>query len=90
MPNDATPGWSWRRVGVGPDLPQEMDPMIWPLARDPRDADGVFAGTGEVARGYAFGTGGRDGILYSPDQGASRRTVKTDLRAVRRICAAAA
>jgi photosystem II stability/assembly factor-like uncharacterized protein len=79
-------GGSWRRVGVGPDLPEEMDPMIWSLARDPRDANGVFAGTGEVARGYAFGTGGKGAILYSPDQGANWRAVKTDLRAVRQIC----
>jgi photosystem II stability/assembly factor-like uncharacterized protein len=78
---------SWRRVGVGTALPEEMDPMIWSLCRHPHDGRAIFAGTGEVARGYAFGTGGAGAILLSPDQGNSWRTVTGDLRAVRQLAA---
>jgi BNR-Asp box repeat len=78
---------SWRRVGVGADLPAEMDPMIWGLVRHPHDPNAIFAGTGEVARGYAFGTGGRGAILLSSDQGESWAAIKRDLRAVRHVVA---
>ncbi len=78
---------SWRRVGVGPSLPEEMGPMIWALRRHPEDRNGVFAGVGEVGRGYAFGTAGTGTILQSDDQGASWRTIKTDLPAVRQLAA---
>jgi photosystem II stability/assembly factor-like uncharacterized protein len=76
---------SWRRIGVGAGLPDEMDPMIWSLRRHPDDRDGVFAGVGEVARGYAFGTAGSGQILQSDDQGASWRVVASDLPAVRQL-----
>jgi len=80
---------SWHRVGVGPSLPEEMDPMIWALRRHPRDSNGVFAGIGEVARGYAFGTAGTGQILQSEDQGSSWRTLTGELPAVRQLAAVA-
>jgi photosystem II stability/assembly factor-like uncharacterized protein len=37
---------SWNRIGVGPALPDEMDPMVWALRTNPLDPHGVFAAVG--------------------------------------------
>lgn len=76
---------SWRRIGVGHGLPEEMGPMIWSLRRDPQDPHALFAGTGEVARGYAFGTAGSGAILRSDDEGASWQSVTDHLPALRQL-----
>ncbi len=81
---------SWRRIGAGQGLPQEMGPMIWSLRPNPYDARSIFAGTGEVARGYAFGTAGAGAILRSDDQGETWRTLKSDLPALRQLAVVAA
>ena len=80
---------SWYRVGVGQGLPEEMDPMIWSLRPHPDNRQTIFAGAGEVARGYAFGTGGSGAILLSEDQGSSWRTLKSDLPALRQLAVVA-
>jgi photosystem II stability/assembly factor-like uncharacterized protein len=79
----------WRRLGVGQGLPEEMGPMIWSLRPHPHQSHALFAGTGEVARGYAFGTAGRGAILLSDDEGASWRSVADHLPAVRQLAVVA-
>lgn len=81
---------SWRRIGAGRGLPEEMGPMIWSLRPHPHDPHAIFAGTGEVARGYAFGTAGRGAVLVSSDEGESWRTILSDLPAVRQLAVVAA
>lgn len=81
---------SWRRIGAGRGLPEEMGPMIWSLRPHPHDQRAIFAGTGEVARGYAFGTAGRGAVLLSDDEGESWRTMIGDLPAVRQLAVVAA
>jgi photosystem II stability/assembly factor-like uncharacterized protein len=79
---------SWRRIGVGQGLPEEMGPMIWSLRPHPYQRHALFAGTGEVARGYAFGTAGRGAILFSEDEGNHWRNIAGDLPALRQLAAA--
>jgi photosystem II stability/assembly factor-like uncharacterized protein len=81
---------SWRRVGAGQGLADEMGPMIWSLRPHPHDARTIFAGTGEVARGYAFGTAGRGAILLSDDDGEHWRPIGADLPALRQLAVAPA
>jgi photosystem II stability/assembly factor-like uncharacterized protein len=76
---------SWHRLGAGQGLPEEMAPMIWSLQRHPSSRDTLFAGIGEVGRGFAIGTAGTGTIMVSPDQGASWRTLATKLPAVRQL-----
>jgi len=76
---------SWRRIGAGQGLPEEMGPMIWSLRSHPHQPRGLFAGTGEVARGYAFGTAGRGGILFSEDEGEHWRGLIENLPALRQL-----
>lgn len=76
---------SWRRIGAGQGLPEEMGPMIWSLRPHPSEAKTLFAGTGEVARGYAFGTAGRGAILQSDDEGESWHTIAMALAALRQL-----
>jgi photosystem II stability/assembly factor-like uncharacterized protein len=76
---------SWRRIGAGHGLPEEMGPMIWSLRPHPHQPQGLFAGTGEVSRGYAFGTAGRGAILYSDDEGEHWRGLIEDLPALRQL-----
>ncbi len=71
---------SWRRIGIGPAVPEEMDPMIWALRPHPADPRCVFAALGEVARGYAFGTAGAGAILQSDDEGNHWRPSRTACR----------
>jgi photosystem II stability/assembly factor-like uncharacterized protein len=78
---------SWRRVGAGHGLPDEMGPMIWSLCAAPGDGGAIYAGAGEVGRGYAFGTAGKGAILRSDDGGESWRTLTSDLPAVRQLVA---
>ncbi|HLI22460.1 MAG TPA: hypothetical protein VKV32_15155, partial [Stellaceae bacterium] len=80
---------SWRRIGAGQGLPEEMGPMIWSLRPHPAKPRTVFAGAGEVARGYAFGTAGRGAVLQSDDEGESWRTIAEDLPAVRQLAVVA-
>ena len=81
---------SWHRIGVGRGLPEEMGPMIWSLRPHPSETRTVFAGTGEVARGYAFGTAGRGTILQSDDEGESWRTIAMALPALRQLAVVSA
>lgn len=76
---------SWHRVGAGQGLPEEMAPMIWSLQRHPEDSQALFAGIGEVGRGFAIGTAGKGSITVSGDQGSSWRAIREDLPAVRQI-----
>jgi photosystem II stability/assembly factor-like uncharacterized protein len=76
---------SWRRIGVGQGLPEEMGPMIWSLRPHPHQPQALFAGTGEVARGYAFGTAGRGAILFSEDEGEHWRGLVENLPALRQL-----
>ncbi len=81
---------SWRRIGIGPALPEEMDPMIWALRSHPAKPQSVFAAVGEVGRGYAFGTAGRGQILQSDDQGEHWRVLAEGLPALRQLAVEAA
>ncbi|HEY3920335.1 MAG TPA: hypothetical protein VGL83_21290 [Stellaceae bacterium] len=81
---------SWRRIGLGRGLPEEMGPMIWSLQPHPHETRTIFAGTGEVARGYAFGTAGSGAILLSEDEGESWRKIAGDLPALRQLAVVAA
>jgi len=45
---------TWQRVTAG--LPEEMDHMVWALARHPSDPDAVFAGVGATNRGQTIDT----------------------------------
>jgi photosystem II stability/assembly factor-like uncharacterized protein len=76
---------SWRRIGVGPDLPEEMDPMIWALRSHPTQRRSIFAAVGEVGRGYAMGWAGRGWVLQSDDEGESWRRIADDLPALRQL-----
>lgn len=76
---------SWHRIGAGNGLPDEMAPMIWSLQLDPGDPQNLFAGVGEVGRGFAIGTAGTGTLLKSDDQGHHWRPIKTDLPAVRQL-----
>jgi photosystem II stability/assembly factor-like uncharacterized protein len=76
---------SWRRIGIGPAVPEEMDPMIWALRPHPADPRAVFAALGEVARGYAFGTAGDGAILQSDDEGGNWRPIASGLPALRQL-----
>jgi photosystem II stability/assembly factor-like uncharacterized protein len=76
---------SWRRIGAGHGLPEEMGPMIWSLRPHPHQPQALFAGTGEVARGYAFGTAGRGAILFSEDEGEHWRGLVDNLPALRQL-----
>jgi photosystem II stability/assembly factor-like uncharacterized protein len=81
---------SWHRVGAGHGLDEEMGAMIWSLRPNPYDSHALFAGTGEVARGYAFGTAGRGAILASDDEGDHWRAIARDLPALRQLAVVAA
>ena len=81
---------SWHRIGAGHGLPEEMGPMIWSLRPHPTEPRAIFAGTGEVARGYAFGTAGRGSVLVSEDEGESWRAIAEDLPALRQLAVVAA
>lgn len=76
---------SWHRVGAGHGLPDEMAPMIWSLQLHPGDTQTLFAGVGEVGRGFAIGTAGVGTILMSGDQGHHWQAIKSDLPAVRQL-----
>ncbi len=86
---------SWYRVGK--DLPDDMDEMIWALARHPHDADAVFGGVGSVNRGEAVhqtlpGPALRDGpgqVLLTRDRGESWQRLDLDVPAVRVLWPAA-
>jgi hypothetical protein len=80
---------SWRRIGAGNGLAQELDPMIWSLIAHPGERRALFAGLGEVGRGYAFGTAGSGAILGSGDEGESWRTVMDGLPALRQLAVVA-
>jgi photosystem II stability/assembly factor-like uncharacterized protein len=62
-----------------------MGPMIWSLRPHPHQPHALFAGTGEVARGYAFGTAGRGAILFSEDEGEQWRRLIDNLPALRQL-----
>jgi len=76
---------SWCRIGVGADLPEEMDPMIWALRSHPTQPASIFAAVGEVGRGYAMGWAGRGWVLQSDDQGESWRRIADGLPALRQL-----
>ncbi len=66
---------SWHRVGEG--LPDILEAMVWALAPHPHDSNALYAGLGNVSRGYALplphymGSGGNGHILFSRDRGES-------------------
>ena len=82
-------GQSWRRVGAGQGLPEEMGAMIWSLCRHPHDANGLFAGLGESAGVPMPGRGARGSVGVSTDAGDSWQTIKDGISAVEHVFAAA-
>jgi len=66
---------SWHRATAG--LPDILAAMVWALAPHPNNPDILFAGLGNVSRGYALplphymGSGGPGQILQSRDRGVS-------------------
>ncbi len=76
---------SWKRVGVGRWLPQDMQQMVWALAQHPQDASIVYAGLGAVSRGRSADASqsGEGDILVSEDQGDSWERLPIDLPADR-------
>jgi hypothetical protein len=53
----------------------------------PHLSHSLFAGTGEVARGYAFGTAGRGAVLCSEDEGGHWHALIENLPALRQLAA---
>jgi len=83
-------GASWQRSVVG--LPDDMDAMVWALARHPSDANSVFAGIGPTNRGQTIDTSTPDSpaltdapgqILLSKDRGESWERLPLELPADR-------
>jgi photosystem II stability/assembly factor-like uncharacterized protein len=62
---------SWRRIGVGAGLPEELTAMISTILPHPTDPDAAFIGLGELSRGHAHGPGGPGRILLTHDRGES-------------------
>ncbi len=61
---------SWYRVGK--DLPEEMETMVWALARHPHDPNAVFAGLGAVNRGEAVDTPSNGSVALCDSPGEIR------------------
>ena len=79
-------GQSWRRIGAGQGLAEEMGPMIWTLSGDPTDRNGVFAGLGESAAVPSPSRRGAVGALIaSRDGGESWLTLESGMAAVEHI-----
>src|SRR5262249_3448937 len=79
-------GQSWRRIGAGHGLPEEMGPMLWALCGDPTDRNRVFAGLGESAAVPSPSRRGALGALIaSRDGGESWQTIRSDMAAVEHI-----
>jgi photosystem II stability/assembly factor-like uncharacterized protein len=78
---------SWQRVGNG--LPDDLDPMVWALVHHPHDANALFGGLGDVARGHASGSGGAGKIIVTRDRGESWEQLPIELPADRVLWAAA-
>ncbi|HXG53351.1 MAG TPA: hypothetical protein VNN77_18280 [candidate division Zixibacteria bacterium] len=77
---------SWTRVTRG--LAENLDSMVWALARHPFDPRAVFAGFGNVARGHASGPGGAGDLMFSSDAGESWERLDIELPADRVLWAA--
>jgi photosystem II stability/assembly factor-like uncharacterized protein len=81
-------GKSWRRIGVGHGLPEEMGPMIWALCADPTDTNSLFAGVGESAAVPSPSRRGAVGaLLASRDGGDSWQAIKSEMAAVEHVFA---
>jgi len=80
---------SWRRVGVGAGLAEEITDMISTLVTHPLNPDAVFTGLGEVSRGHAHGEAGPGRVLLSHDRGESWADLKLEIPADRVLWAAA-
>ncbi len=84
---------TWHRVGRG--LPEILEAMVWALADHPHDPNAVFAGLGNVGRGYALplphysGSGGAGTILLTRDRGESWEKLDIELPPDRILWAAA-
>jgi photosystem II stability/assembly factor-like uncharacterized protein len=76
-------GQSWRRIGAGQGLPEEMSPMIWALHAHPGDSQSIFAGVGESAGVPSPSRkGGAGSVIASSDGGETWQTVRPDISAV--------
>lgn len=80
---------SWRRVGVGTGLPEELTSMVSTLIPHPLDGDSAFVGLGEVSRGHAHGPGGPGRVLLTRDRGDTWQDLDLRIPADRVLWAAA-
>jgi photosystem II stability/assembly factor-like uncharacterized protein len=81
-------GQSWRRIGAGQGLPEEMGPMIWALCAHPTDSRAIFGGVGESAAVPSPSRRGAAGALVaSSDGGESWQTIRADMAAVEHLFA---
>ena len=82
---------SWHRVGVDKGFAETHTAMVWALAPHPHEADGVFAGFGNVARGAArplphySGSGGNGELYLSRDHADSWEKLNLDVPPVRAL-----
>jgi len=79
---------SWRRVGVGSGLPEELTAMISTVIPHPLDGDAAFIGLGELSRGHAHGPGGPGRVLVSHDRGDSWTDLQLEIPGDRVLWAA--
>ena len=76
-------GENWRQACVG-GLPEKLPWMPWVLARHPGDAQTVFAGMGDGARGYGFDPKQRGGGAFyvTRDRGDSWEPVLPEMPSI--------
>jgi photosystem II stability/assembly factor-like uncharacterized protein len=82
-------GASWRRIGAGQGLPEEMGPMIWALGVHPHDPRRLFAGLGESSGVPGPLPRGGGAVLSSSDGGESWQTLRAVMEAVEHVHATA-
>jgi photosystem II stability/assembly factor-like uncharacterized protein len=81
--NDGGENWHQVFPGRRGGMPEKLPWMTWALVWHPVDANTVFAGMGDVARGYTAGPRGSGALFLSPDRGDSWQPAALNVPAIR-------